>query len=229
MSSLTDTDLEPILSDNRQEPDDSKLVLSPFSPECLTPVGYHLRVGKTYTASDMGQVRKDLGEGETITLHPGTTALISTLEYVRMPKDKTITGLIESKVSQVSKGLSHVSTTVDPDWRGHLLIAIHNHAIEAIKLAYGETFCTIVFLKNASPATRDCDKQPDRLDIFLDKFRDRSVKAQKTRKHKDFIPPLIVAVAGIGGYVVFGNTQGFVGTIAAGVAISQFVERRYLR
>jgi deoxycytidine triphosphate deaminase len=229
MSLLTDTDLEPLLSDNRQEPDNDKLVLSPYDEKGLTPVGYDLRVGKTYTASDMGQVRKDLKEGEKITLQPGTTALISTLEYVRMPKNKTITGLIESKVSQVSKGLSHISTTVDPDWRGHLLIAIHNHAIEAIELSYGDTFCTIVFIRNVSPATRDCDKQPDRLDIFLDKFRDRSVKAQKTRKYKDLIPPAIVAGATIGGYFAFGPTPGFAATVAAGVAISQFVERRYLR
>ena len=146
-----------------------------------------------------------------------------------MPKNKTITGLIESKVSQVSKGLSHISTTVDPDWRGHLLIAVHNHAIEEVELKYGDTLCTIVFLQNASPATRECDKQPDRLDIFLDSFRDRSVKAQETKKHRDLIPPLIVVGTGIGGYIAFGNTPGFAATIAAGVAISQFVERRYLR
>jgi deoxycytidine triphosphate deaminase len=215
MSLLTDTDLEPILSDNLQEQAGDKLVLSPFEEKCLTPVGYDLRVGKTYTVSDMGRKRKDLKQGETITLQPGTTALISTLEFVRMPKDKSITGLIESKVSQVSKGLSHVSTTVDPDWRGNLLIAIHNHAI--------------VFIKNVSPSTRDCDKQPGRLDIFLDTFQDRSLKAQKIRNRKDFLPPAIVAIAGIGGYLVFGNTPGFVASVAGGVAISQFVERRYLR
>ncbi|WP_291997222.1 hypothetical protein [Candidatus Accumulibacter sp. ACC012] len=229
MSLLTDTDLEPILSDNLQEQAGDKLVLSPFEEKCLTPVGYDLRVGKTYTVSDMGRKRKDLKQGETITLQPGTTALISTLEFVRMPKDKSITGLIESKVSQVSKGLSHVSTTVDPDWRGNLLIAIHNHAIEAVELGYGDTFCTIVFIKNVSPSTRDCDKQPGRLDIFLDTFQDRSLKAQKIRNRKDFLPPAIVAIAGIGGYLVFGNTPGFVASVAGGVAISQFVERRYLR
>jgi deoxycytidine triphosphate deaminase len=160
MSILTDTDLEPLIDSS------GELVISPFNQECLTPVGYDLRIGKTYTTSDIKQVRRNLNEGESITLKPGTTALISTLEYVQMPKSRTVSGLIESRVSQVSKGLSHVSTTVDPDWRGHLLIAIHNHAVEEVKLKYGETFCTIVFLKNESPATRDSNKHPDRLDVF---------------------------------------------------------------
>lgn len=51
MSFLTDTDLELILSDDRQEPDGGKLVLAPFDEACLTPVGYDLRVGHTYTSS----------------------------------------------------------------------------------------------------------------------------------------------------------------------------------
>lgn len=229
MAFLTDTDLELILSDNPQESDETKLVLTPYKEQCLTPVGYDLRVGQTYTSSDLGEVRKNIEEGEAITLQPGTTALISTLEDVRMPKDRSITGLIESKVSQVSRGLSHVSTTVDPDWRGHLLIAIHNHAIEAVTLHFGDPFCTIVFFQNLSPATRDCEKQPGRLDIFLDQFRDRSVKAQKTRMKKDFIAPAIVVSASVGGYLAFGNNPGLIASVAAGVAISQFVERRYLR
>ena len=36
-------------------------------------------------------------------------------------------------------------------------------------------------------------------------------------------------VAGIGGYMAFGNSPGFASSLAVGSALSQFVERRYLR
>ena len=226
MSVLTDTDLEQLLSHTESA---GSLAISPYDKKCLTPVGYDLRVGETYTTSDARQVQKDLKDGETITLRPGRTALISTLEHVRMPEDRRITGLIESKVSQVSKGLSHVSTTVDPDWRGHLLIAIHNHAIEKVELAYGETFCTLVFLENTSPSTLDSDKQPGRLDIFLNQFQEKSIKAQRTQNIRDLIPPAIVIAIAAAAYPVFGNSSGFIAAVSVGIVISQFVERRYLR
>ena len=226
MSFLTDTDLDLLL---KSSSDERKLVLSPFEKECLTPVGYDLRVGETYITSDMGDVRKDLHEGEAITLRPGTTALITTLEDVRMPKDRSITGLIESKVSQVSKGLSHVSTTVDPDWQGNLLIAIHNHAVEEIKLTYGDAFCTIVFLKNMTAATRQCDKESGRLGIFINEFQARSTKAQRKKRRFDFVPPVILTAISFVGYKLFGDSPSFVGVVTFAVAISSFVERRYLR
>ena len=233
MSILTDTDLERVIKDSSSGSNKSQLVIDPFDEKSLTPVGYDLRVGETYTTSDIGQIQKNLSEGEKITLKPGTTALISTLEDVQMPKDKTVTGLIESKVSQVSKGLSHVSTTVDPDWRGHLLIAIHNHAIEEIELAYGETFCTVVFFKNESPATRDSDKQPHRLDIFLKQFQEKSIGAQRAEKRKNWIAPAIMlgvaGFAGLAGYYIFGNSEGLTAAVTVGLAVARFIERRYLR
>ena len=228
MAFLTDTDIEKIISTEKDNLDVNKLIIAPYEKKSLTPVGYDLRVGSTYTTSDI-TVRKELKKGETIVLRPQTTALVSTLEFIGMPKDRMITGLIESKVSQVSRGLSHISTTVDADWKGELLIAVHNHAIENIELLYGEAFCTVVFLENASPATRDCDKTPGRLDVFLDTFRERSERAQRRRRNKDLIPPSIVVAAALGGYLAFGNNPGFIAAVAVGVAISQFVERRYLR
>lgn len=229
MTFLTDTDLDQLISGDSQEKNDSKLVLAPYCEKCMTPVGYDLRVGQTYITSDIPEVRRDLKKGEIITIRPNTTALISTLEWIRMPKDKTLTGLIESKVSMVSRGLSHISTTVDPDYWGELLIAVHNHSVQDILLKYGERFCTIVFFRNETPSTRPCDRQPGRLDIFLKRFQEKSSKGQRERKTKDWVPPAIVTLVAACGYTVFGNTPGFIATVAMGVAISQFVERRYLR
>jgi deoxycytidine triphosphate deaminase len=228
MTFLTDTDLDLILCTERRSTDPSKLVIHPYEDRSMTPVGYDLRVGATYTSSDIA-VRRNLREGEKIVLKPKTTALISTLEFVAMPRNGSLTGLIHSKVSQVSRGLSHISTTVDADWKGELLIAVHNHSLEDVELRHGEPFCTMVFLKNSSPPTRESDKTPGRLDIFLDDFREKSQRAKRRRRYQDLVPPAIVVLAGAGGYVAFGNNPGFVAAVTLGVALSQFVQRRYLR
>ena len=228
MSLLTDTDLSKRVKDKNGREVDS-LVIDPFDDGCLTPLGYDLRVGKTYTKSDIEDAEKNLNADESISINPGTTALISTLEYIQMPENRSLTGLVESKASQVSKGLSHVSTTVDPDWEGRLLIAIHNHSSGTIDLEYGEPFCTIIFLQNTSPSTRSSDKNPDRLDILLNQFGARSKNALKRRKRNDVILPAILFIFSVFGFSLFGNNPGFIACVALGTAVSQFAERRLLR
>ena len=122
MSLLTDTDLRRILCIQKEWPDKNKLHIFPFKEDCLTPVGYDARVGELY-ASSMSAKMSTLGSGETITIRPGDTVLIETLEDVGMPMNRTISAFITSKVSKVSKGLSHISTNIDADWKGKLLIA----------------------------------------------------------------------------------------------------------
>jgi deoxycytidine triphosphate deaminase len=222
MSLLTDTDLNKILNTELGEATEDSLTIYPYSKDSLTPVGYDLRVGKTIANSDrLG--RKTLSEGDCFTISPGSTALITTLENISMPKKRSISGLIESKVSKVSRGLSHISTTVDPDWNGNLLIAIHNHSSEKIKLTYGEAFCTIIFIANQSPSTKVCNKQPGRLDVLMEKFDQENARATKRRIFKEVLPPIIVLIAGALGYFIFGNSPGFAALVAIGTAISQYV------
>lgn len=225
MSLLTDTDIEKLLAKEVKGASDSALVIQPYSDDSLTPVGYDLRVGVTVaTSNEVG--RKKLVEGESFSIAPGATALISTLENLRMPLDRSISGLIESKVTKVSKGLSHISTTVDPDWEGNLLIAVHNHSSEKFTLHYGEPFCTVIFLKNCSPSTKPCDKEPGRLEIFLDKFDKETTLAARKRALKEYVPPgIILIVSGLGLYY-FGNAPGFAAVVGVSVAISQFVSSK---
>ena len=221
MSILTDTDITQILKKSESEATEESLVIDPFSNE-LTPVGYDLRVGGTVaTSNTVG--RQKIIKGESITISPGATALITSLENVVMPKNRTLSAFIKSKVTMVSKGLSHISTTIDPDWRGNLLIAIHNHSTEKIKLSYGEPFCTVVFIRNISPSTGISNKQPGRLDVFINKFEQETAKAKKMRRLQEFIPPIIVLSFAATGYFVFKNTIGFVALVSIGVAISQYV------
>lgn len=226
MGFLSDASLEKILTDDINATDRTKLVISPYSESSLTPVGYDLRVGGRY-ASSSSPNRVSIQSGEKVIIPPHSTILIETLEMVRMPLDRTLGGLIESKVSLVSRGLSHISTTLDPDWTGHLLIAVHNHSSRTHRLDHGQPFCTAVFLRSEDPAKRDCDKQPDREDVLLKLFEEEAKKRSRRRIMRAYLPPAIIAVFGVCGYAIFGpNGGGFPAMVAAGVAVAQLLAGR---
>lgn len=224
MSLLTDTDIkELICTDEVWEDQNEKIHIHPFAEESLTPIGYDLRVGNLYSsASNAGPFK--LKENDSIIIEPRDTALITTLETVDMPKDRYISALILSKVSQVSKGLSHISTTIDPDWNGHLLIAVHNNSKNKIELNFGDAFCTVVFFENKSPSTKNCNKYPGRLDVFINEWSSKARKAKSKERFKIWISPGIIFLSVALGYYLFGNNSGFIATVAAGVALSQIIK-----
>jgi dCTP deaminase len=45
----------------------------------------------------------------------------------------------------IPKGLSDISTTIDPGWTGKLLISVHNNRDSSTELLYGERLCTVCF------------------------------------------------------------------------------------
>ncbi len=222
MSFLTDADLDKIISDDINYSGDDKLIICPLSRESITPVGYDLRVGNAYATTGIKGI-KTLSENESIILPPCSTTLITTLEDIQMPRNRFYFALIESKVSKVSKGLSHISTTVDPDWSGNLLIAIHNHSSQKISLKYGEKFCTIIFAKNESVPIKKGNHTQGRKDILINEFSKNNDDANKRRQIIVSIPPLIILLMSGLGYWLFGNNAGFSASVAVGVAIAQYV------
>ena len=235
MSLLTDTDIRAILCNTEawESPRES-LRIFPFSEQSLTPVGYDLRVGHCY-ASSIDADRYKLGEGDVVTIRPGDTVLITTEESVDMPQSLTLSAFVTSKVSKVSMGLSHISTNVDPDWRGNLLIAMHNPSVVTLTLERGETFCTINFIQNLSPSTKSSEKPPGRTDLLLETFVDNLRKTKEKRqaeelaseKHKRawnlfFLALQFAAMIGCSftGYYIFGNGPGFIATTALGVGVA---------
>ncbi|MEO1643432.1 MAG: hypothetical protein AAFR74_08860, partial [Pseudomonadota bacterium] len=153
---MTDTDILHLLAKG-DGVDATSLRIVGFDDVHLTPLGYDLRAGKTVQLSGE-KTPHLLNESDSVFIAPGQTALIETLEEISMPREgalaKSLSGMIFSKVSAVSRGLSHISTTVDPDWHGRLLIAVHNHANYPIKIAYGDAICTLSFIENKTKATR---------------------------------------------------------------------------
>ena len=239
MSLLTDTDIRAILCDSEtwENPKES-LRIFPFSEQSLTPVGYDLRVGDTY-ASSIDAERYELREGDVVTIRPGDTVLITTEESVDMPQSSVLSAFITSKVSKVSMGLSHISTNVDPDWQGNLLIAMHNPSVVTLKLKQGETFCTINFIKNLSPSTKSSKKPPGRTDLLLEAFvenlrkekAERQIEEHRSEKSKRIwnrcvltLQFLIIIGGGLTGLYVFGNNPGFIASTALGVGVATVLQ-----
>lgn len=224
MALLTDTDIERMLCVTESWGDkQNTLHVHPYNERCLTPIGYDARVGSPYSCSSKaGPVA--LHEGHKIVIKAGDTALITTLEKFSMPRNRMVSALICSKVSKVSQGLSHISTTIDPDWDGPLLIALRNNSNSRIELAYGDPFCTIVFFENKSSSTRDCERVPGRLDIFMKDWARKAKKRKKLNYVKMVLPPALIAISFPVGYYYFGNTPGLAATITGGVAISHLLK-----
>jgi len=230
MCLLTDTDLTKLIISEKNWTDKDKLHIFPYNPECLTPVGYDVRVGQQYASSIDGELY-ELKPDDQVIIKPGDTVLITTLEDIGMPQNRTVSAFITSKVSKVSKGLSHISTNIDPDWKGQLLITLHNPSRNIVSLKYGEAFCTINFIENKTPSCKDCGKDPGRSDILLKQFL-RDVKEAREKELSTFRSAhrriliykiVIIAASGLLGYGIFRSTPGFIATSALGIALSNII------
>ena len=227
MSLLTDTDLEKIIGTDREWSNKDTLHIYPYDPNCMTPVGYDVRVGSQYASAIDAKIYR-LNENDDVKIVPGDTVLITTLENIEMPSNRKLSAFITSKVSKVSQGLSHISTNIDPDWRGNLLIAIHNPSHSKVNLKYGEPFCTLNFIENISASTRECGKEPGRTDVLLTNFvddvketREREKKKEKTRNSLNLILKAILILIPCGiGYFIFGSAPGFIAMTALGIGLA---------
>lgn len=83
-------------------------------------------------ASYFQETRRDLGD--TFVLYPGQVALTTTLEYVSMPK--TTIGDVVTRSSFNRLGV-HLSTSVQPGYRGCISLELLNHGQSPIELVIG--------------------------------------------------------------------------------------------
>jgi deoxycytidine triphosphate deaminase len=102
------------------------------------------------------------------------TVLAVSSEYIAVPP--YMAGYVVSRVSKVAEGFGHVSTSIDPNWRGAVLIALSNPTNKPIKVYVGSadgknweknTLATISFhyLNTACDVT-DREYQGMRLDLL---------------------------------------------------------------
>ncbi len=84
------------------------------------------------TAIKRGLSLKSCTEQRYVYIKPRDTVLVLSKEYLQLPE--YICGNVFSRVTTVSAGLGHISTTIDSLWKGALLIAISNPSSKPIKL-----------------------------------------------------------------------------------------------
>ena len=98
--------------------------------------------------------------GQEFEILPNEMVAIKAEEIIGMPKSRTVSGILVSKVSLLNRGLSHISTSIDADWFGELVMTIFNHSYRTIHLKRGEPFCTMILVKNEKTSKKACGKSP---------------------------------------------------------------------
>ncbi|OGS02543.1 MAG: hypothetical protein A3G41_08515 [Elusimicrobia bacterium RIFCSPLOWO2_12_FULL_59_9] len=152
-----------------------EIAIAPFSNDQLTSVGYNLSFTWfifSVNSQELCRIHRESGQLYCF-VEPNDTVLVLTREAVWVCED--IAGAFHSKVGIVSKGFGHISTTLDPNWEGPLLISLNNPTRKRLRLTIAkdsnsgirfETFATLIFFRMASPTTLAQDNLQSRIEIL---------------------------------------------------------------
>lgn len=172
-----------------------KLVLAPFdvndyNDKRLTPAGFNFsftRIIISVNARTLYKIHKKKDGELFFKIRPGDTALALTRETIWVSKE--LGGTFHSKVGYVSKGLGHVSTTLDPGWQGQLLIAVSNPRNRTTEVPIGKvddnenityySFITLYLFWLANEAKCSHDNDQGRLNLLIDKLSNGNTKNEK--------------------------------------------------
>lgn len=175
------------------------LKIYPFNKKDLTGIGYNLSTTNFAFSINKGilltvhQRTTANGLRRYVVISGNDTVLFFSKEYIAV--DNTLAGTFHSKVARVCQGLGHISTTLDPTWKGQLIISVNNPTSEAIvfeldKLS-GNIF-TLLLHKLDTPVTGQevHDNNRGRCDLLLEHFSKPSTGKKYKIKHlelQDFI------------------------------------------
>lgn len=156
MSTLSNVDIENEIGKN--------IYIYPFSKDKLRGASYNLTASKLAWSLQTKESIYDAQQNKLI-IPKRSTALVETDEAIWVsPK---ISGTYHSKVGLVSKGLYHIGTTLDPEYVGSSLIAVHNHSDQDVSLIpEQDTFATLVFQYVRSESSVRPGNDPGRPDVL---------------------------------------------------------------
>lgn len=104
-------------------------------------------------------------EGNQIIIPSGETVSILTQEALWV--SRKISGTYHSRVSLSAKGLSNISTTLDPKWTGLSLISLTNSSKDEQKIDVGAGIVTLTFSYLHKKSTKGSSEiAPSRSDIY---------------------------------------------------------------
>lgn len=156
MSTLSNVDIEKEIGKN--------IYIYPFSQNKLRGASYNLTASKLAWSLQTKESIYDAQQNKLI-IPKRSTVLIETNEAIWV--SLKIAGTYHSKVGLVSKGLSHIGTTLDPEYVGSSLIAVHNHSDQDVSLIpEQDTFVTLVFQYVRSKSSVRPGNDPGRPDVL---------------------------------------------------------------
>ena len=169
-----------VLNRDEIEKQGAKLI-SPFDKDCLTPVGYDLRVGSRMvnfrTANE-----ETLDASSPIVIPPGERFAIETLEKIQLKN--TMFAFVFTKVSVLWDGLTSLGTKIDPAFSDNMWLIFANDSNRPYTLKYGKKICNVMFFEYDNPAEKiDIRGRPSMLAVpaFLPTISDSSREADIER------------------------------------------------
>lgn len=178
---------------------DGHLKIFPFEKQNLTGIGYNISTTDFAFSINLGilltvhQKTVENGVMRYVVIPGNDTVLFFSKEYIEV--DKTLAGTFHSKVSCVSQGLGHISTTLDPTWKGQLLISVNNPTSNDIVFDLdksGGNIVTLLLHKLDSPVTGNNihDNNKGRCELLISHFATPSPTLKYKNKHlevKEFV------------------------------------------
>jgi len=132
MAILTDSSIDKFL--------DKKFVIHPFDKKnCLTPLGYDLRIGYAIALNE--EIVK-CHDNEKVIIPAMSSMFIVSKEHVWL--SGKVVGTLHSIGGLAAHGLLINSTTIDPNWSGQLTCLITNPTKHAIELDINSKFITMI-------------------------------------------------------------------------------------
>lgn len=166
------------------------IYIAPFDRAQLQPAGYNLTPTRFFYSTKKKRFLTVIENSDEVyvMIDRNDTVLVRTRESVAI--SSSLSGAFYSKVKVVSEGFGHVSTTLDPNWEGQLLISLNNPTNRKLKFSieknvYGKTiynsFVTVEFMGLDSPPLRSSDNPPGRLDV-LDHTVEKNISIFKRKE-----------------------------------------------
>ena len=119
------------------------LIDKEYDESCLDTIMYDLRLGKENYITSKGKIILE-EKNDFLTIEPGQTAILTTLEHIKMPND--VFGLITIKFSHKGKGLINISGFhVDPGFSGYLIFSVYNAGKKSISFHFKDQVFSIIF------------------------------------------------------------------------------------
>lgn len=153
---LSDFDLRNYIKSNR-------IVITPFTEECLRENGVDLRLGDQIARIKSSKVVLDpkssvdledyyeIERSESFIVNPYEHILITTLEKVKLPVD--VMAFIELRSTYARLGLTIPPTVVDANFEGQLTVGITG-TVFPIKLYVGDRILHLIFAKLTNPTSK---------------------------------------------------------------------------